>query len=109
MGIYLMCEAAFTLISGFWMYKSRWHPIAALVASFILFGLWTSGAALNAIIIASVEVGFVNLNNWYKLCYAEVGFQASMAILYAVMMGFSGNAVHMWRKSGGKHEYVESV
>jgi hypothetical protein len=96
----LVPDSALTLITGAFLYKGRWHPIAALVTAIAWSALWTCGASFNALSAATNEVSFVNMDTGYKFCYVEAGLQAGIAVLYFVMIGFAGAAVHGCR---GEH------
>jgi hypothetical protein len=52
---------------------------------------------LNLLLVWSNEVAFENVHVWARLCYAEMGFQGVLAVVW-VGMGVCGCvAVHKWR------------
>lgn len=107
-GMALLPDAAITLAASIGVATQHWHPIAALVSSICLFGLWVSVTFLNPLLAYSSEVFFTNNQTWEKLCYGEAGFQAIFTILYAVMIGYAAKGVHEWRmEKARKHTNIE--
>jgi len=103
-GIALLSDSILTILTSICIFKGNWHPIAALSTSIVWCGLWTLCATWNALFAARDEVEFDRVEEWYRLCYAEVGLQVAMAVAYVGMAWFAGVAVSRWRKGGGKRE-----
>ncbi|KAH7382608.1 hypothetical protein DE146DRAFT_760445 [Phaeosphaeria sp. MPI-PUGE-AT-0046c] len=79
------------------------HPVFALVSSFIVMALYVQVCWLNPLIALSNEVAFYNSDVWKKIVYAETAFEGIICILYIAMLVYSCIAVHKWRmakKSG---------
>jgi hypothetical protein len=79
----------------------RFHPITALIAAIILLGLYVTAALFNCLAVLSCEVYFEAIDTWSNICYAEVGVQGVIGILYIAMAVYAGKAVHRWRKARG--------
>ncbi|OAL03397.1 hypothetical protein IQ06DRAFT_344654 [Phaeosphaeriaceae sp. SRC1lsM3a] len=73
------------------------HPVFALVSSFVVMALYVQVCWLNPLIAGSNEVGFYNQDVWEKIVYAETAFQGIICILYIVMVVYSCVTVHNWR------------
>lgn len=97
-GIYIIIDAILSLTMAFFIWKEKWHPIAALVTSILASALWLAACFLNAFIAYSNEYWFLNMDAWRKIVYGEAGLQAVLVLCYWAMMGFAAKAVHEWRK-----------
>jgi hypothetical protein len=75
------------------------HPVFALVSSFILWALYVQACWLNPLIALANEVAFYNMDVWEKIVYAETAFQGIICILYFTMFVYSCIAVDRWRKA----------
>ncbi|KAF2442754.1 hypothetical protein P171DRAFT_474140 [Karstenula rhodostoma CBS 690.94] len=98
-GIYLIIDAAFSLTIAYFIMRNNWHPVAALVTSILLFGLWFAGCVLNAFSVYNNEYYFKQMDEWRGIVYGEAGLQGTIAASYIVMTGFAAKAVHEWRKN----------
>jgi hypothetical protein len=74
------------------------HPVFALVTSFVMMSLYVNVSWLNHIVAMSREVWFVNADTWESLVLVETGFQGVLCIVWIVLVGYSCAAVHWWRK-----------
>jgi hypothetical protein len=80
------------------IYKACWHPVAALVASVLCFGLWTCGALFSPLLSASNEVPFHCGEEWY----VEARWYAAIALAY---LGMSTEVfVQWWHSKTKKNE-----
>jgi hypothetical protein len=96
-GIALFPEVFFIPATVICCAMRRFHPIAALVGCIVLFALFLTAASLNSLIVASGEVSFPNRDIWERMCYAEVGLQVTIVLIYAAMGTYACKAVHRWR------------
>ncbi|KAJ4360306.1 uncharacterized protein N0V89_000867 [Didymosphaeria variabile] len=97
-GVYLVIDAALSLVMAYFTWKEEWHPVAALVTAILVFGLWFAACFFNAIVAYSNEYWFKQSDQWQRIAYGEAGLQATIAACYLAMMGFAAKAVHEWRK-----------
>jgi hypothetical protein len=73
------------------------HPIYALVSSFIMFILYAMVCWLNPFVMYGDESSFEESDTWLKIAFAETGLQVVLCLLWGAMMVFSCIAVHKWR------------
>jgi hypothetical protein len=75
------------------------HPVFALVSSFVVMALYVQVCWLNPLVALSSEVAFYNRDVWEKIAFAETAFESIICILYIAMLVYSCIAVHRWRKA----------
>jgi hypothetical protein len=95
----LVPDSAFIIATLILCATRRFHPITALVAAIVLFGLYVGTATCNSIAVVSAEVSFGARDTWSKICYAEAGVQVVIAFLHLAMAVYAGKAMHRWRKA----------
>lgn len=73
------------------------HPIFALVSSFVMMAMYAQVCWLNPLIALSNEVAFDYSESWQKIVFAETAFECVICFLWIAMLVYSCVAVHKWR------------
>ncbi|KAF1980323.1 hypothetical protein BU23DRAFT_594577 [Bimuria novae-zelandiae CBS 107.79] len=96
-GPYLLLDAALSLVSAWFIHRSKWHPVAALVTSVLAVCLWLCACLLNALLAYYSEYSFAERGEWEKIAYAQAAMQGLLVVCYAGMVGCAGKAVGVWK------------
>lgn len=65
----------------------------------MIFCLYPPALFLNFLIAYSDESGYSYIDGWRALCWAEMGLQGVLGVLWVGMVGCSCVAVHVWRRA----------
>ncbi|KAF1913175.1 hypothetical protein BDU57DRAFT_521894 [Ampelomyces quisqualis] len=79
------------------------HPVFALMSSFVMMVLYVQVCWLNPLIALSNKVVFNHQTAWENIVFAETGLESVICLLCIAMLVYSCIAVHKWRiaRKGG--------
>lgn len=87
--------------------KNLLHPIAALVLSICLSGIWAYQSV--GTIMADMCAETTHPDVWMGLLYTREAFHCLLALFYLAYIGVSAAAVHKWRHANRKIAIPSSV
>lgn len=79
------------------LHYNHYHPVYALTQALVIFCVYPSAIAFNLIVVYSDETGAWYVDSWQRLCWAEMGLQAVLMVLWIGLVVCSCIAVHKWR------------
>jgi hypothetical protein len=103
-GLAMLPDILSAILTPVLLHKQSLHPVYALTQALVIFCLYPSALSMNLISAYSDETRYDYMDSWQALCWAEMGVQGVLAVLWGVLVGCACVAVHGWRGSKRREE-----